>query len=152
MQPKCVRTSSKGKLTLNKKKKQPFAVFFRIGVLKNFAIFTEKHLCWSLFLINLLATLLKRDSNAGRYFPVNVAQFLRTAFFMEHLHARCFCESLIIFAEVWVRALSIIYDGAFCGNREKLPTIFIKNPISCVWQVPKYDSASKRFLQSICNI
>ena len=25
------------------------------GFLKNFANFTEKHLCWSLFLINLLA-------------------------------------------------------------------------------------------------
>ena len=37
--------------------------------LKNFAIFTGKHLCWSLFLIKLKlqafrpATLLKRDSN-----------------------------------------------------------------------------------------
>ena len=28
-------------------------MFFKIGVLKNFAIFTEKHLCWSLFLIML---------------------------------------------------------------------------------------------------
>ena len=43
-------------------------MFFEIGVLRNFAIFTEKHLCWSLFLIKLLAfqaTLLKRDSNTG---------------------------------------------------------------------------------------
>ena len=29
--------------------KQPLT-FFKIGVLKNFAIFTRKHLCWSLFL------------------------------------------------------------------------------------------------------
>ena len=28
-------------------------MFFKIGVLKNFAIFTEKHLCWSLSLIML---------------------------------------------------------------------------------------------------
>ena len=28
-------------------------VFFKIGVLKNFASFTGKHLCWSLFLITL---------------------------------------------------------------------------------------------------
>ena len=37
-------------------------------VLKNFAKFTGKHLCWSLFLINLQAkpaTLLKIDSNTG---------------------------------------------------------------------------------------
>ena len=39
----------------------------KIAVLKNFAIFTGKHLCWSLFLIKLqpwrTATLLKIDSN-----------------------------------------------------------------------------------------
>ena len=39
------------------------------GVLKNFANFTGKHLCWSLFLIMLQsfnpATFLKRDSNTG---------------------------------------------------------------------------------------
>ena len=28
-------------------------MLFEIDVLKNFAIFTEKHLCWSLFLIKL---------------------------------------------------------------------------------------------------
>ena len=33
-------------------------MFFKIGVLRNFTILTEKHLCWSLFL-------LKRDSNTG---------------------------------------------------------------------------------------
>ena len=31
--------------------KKPFAEFFKIGVLKNYTIFTGKHLCWSLFLI-----------------------------------------------------------------------------------------------------
>ena len=30
-------------------------MFFKIGVLKNFAMFTGKHLCWSLFLIKLQA-------------------------------------------------------------------------------------------------
>ena len=51
-----------------KKQKQPPEVFFRKGVLKKFAILTEKHLCWSLFLIKLQArpaTLLKRASNTG---------------------------------------------------------------------------------------
>ena len=42
-------------------------MFFKIGVLKNFAIFTGKHPCWSLFKITLQASkpanLLKRDSN-----------------------------------------------------------------------------------------
>ena len=44
-------------------------IFFKIGVFKNFANFTGKHLRWSLFLIKLKAfkpaTLLKRDSNTG---------------------------------------------------------------------------------------
>ena len=40
-------------------------MFFKIGVLKNFAIFTGKCRCWSLFLIKLIpATSLKRDFNA----------------------------------------------------------------------------------------
>ena len=30
-------------------------MFFKMGVLKSFANFTEKHLCWSLFLKNLQA-------------------------------------------------------------------------------------------------
>ena len=45
------------------------AAFFKIGVLRNFAIFTVKHLCWSLFLIKQppfrAATLLKGNSNTG---------------------------------------------------------------------------------------
>ena len=45
--------------------KQPLEVFYEKGVLKNFAIFTGKHLCWRL---------------QHRSFPVNIAKFLRTAF------------------------------------------------------------------------
>ena len=41
-------------------------MFLKIGVFKNFTIFTGKQLCWSLFLIKLLgfrpATSFKRDS------------------------------------------------------------------------------------------
>ena len=36
-------------------KKQPLEVFCKKVILNNFAIFTEKHLCWSLFLIKLRA-------------------------------------------------------------------------------------------------
>ena len=66
-------------LQLNKKEKgfsQVFRssrlqMFVKIGVLKNLANFTGKHLCWSLFLIKLQlfksATLLKRDSNTGDF-------------------------------------------------------------------------------------
>ena len=50
-------------------------MFFEIGILKHFAIFRGKHLCSSVFLIKL------QDCN----FPVNIAKFLKTAFFIKHL-------------------------------------------------------------------
>ena len=44
-------------------------MFFKIGVFKNFAIFTEKHLCRSLFSNKVVSfrpeNLLKRDSYIG---------------------------------------------------------------------------------------
>ena len=47
---------------------------FKIGVLKNFAIFTGKHLCWSLFLIKVQtfrpATLLKRGCNTDVFLGI----------------------------------------------------------------------------------
>ena len=50
-------------------------VFFKIGVLQNFATFTGKHLCWSLIFK-------KRPQH--RCFPVNNAKYLRIAVFMEY--------------------------------------------------------------------
>ena len=59
-------------------------MFYKKTVLKNLAIFTEKHLCWSLFLIKLRsATLFKRDSNTGFFLRI-----LRN--FEEHLQTSCF--------------------------------------------------------------
>ena len=60
--------------------KQPPEVFCKKGVLRNFAKFTGKHLCQSLFLIKLRpATLLKKKLRR-KCFPVNFAKFLRTSF------------------------------------------------------------------------
>ena len=51
--------------------KQPPEVFCKKGVRKNFANFSGKNLCWSLFLITLQvfrpATLLKRYSNTDAF-------------------------------------------------------------------------------------
>ena len=50
-------------------KSSPSQMFFKIGVLQNFLIVAEKHLCCSYFLIMLQAwrsaILLKGDSNKG---------------------------------------------------------------------------------------
>ena len=65
-------------------------VFCKKGVLRNFAKFTGKHLCQSLFFNKVAglrpATLLKKRL-WHRCFPVNFAKFLRTPFLTEHLLA-----------------------------------------------------------------
>ena len=50
-------------------------MFFEIGAVKNFAILSGKHLCW----IGKLQAC---------KFPMNIAKFLRTAFFIKHLQWR----------------------------------------------------------------
>ena len=55
-------------------------MFFEIDVLKNFAIFTWKHLCWRLLGLQLI-----KRSFQHRCFPVKFAKFLRALFFTEHL-------------------------------------------------------------------
>ena len=42
--------------------------------------------CWSIFLINFIKKRLQR-----RYFPVNIAKFLTTVFFIKH-RGGCFCS------------------------------------------------------------
>ena len=55
-------------------------MFFKIGVLKNYVIFTGKHLCWSLKVCNFTKQRLQHWC-----FPVNIAKFLRKPFFIELL-------------------------------------------------------------------
>ena len=52
-------------------------VFYETGALKKIANFTGKYLCWSLFLIKLLAF---RPETTTQFFPVKFAYILRTAF------------------------------------------------------------------------
>ena len=61
--------------------KQPPDVFYKKVVLKNFAIFTGKHLCWSFFWIELQTWRSLNFINKRLYhkcFPVNIAKILRT--------------------------------------------------------------------------
>ena len=60
----------------------------KTGVFKNFAIFTGKKLCWSLFFIKFQdwrLTFLFKKRLQRRCFSVDIASFLRTAFFFEDL-------------------------------------------------------------------
>ena len=63
-------------------------MFFEIGVLKGFAIFTGKYLCWSLFLIvaGLKACDFLKKKLQYRCFPENIAKKnFKNSFFIEHL-------------------------------------------------------------------
>ena len=63
-------------------------MFFKLGVLKHFPIFTGKHTCWSLYLIKLQAlrpaTYIKNRLQ-HRCFSVNIAKLLRVIFSIEQL-------------------------------------------------------------------
>ena len=62
-------------------------MFFKIGVLKYFESFTEKYMCWSLFLINLHgcrpAVLLKETPT--QLFSYEICEIFKNTFSTEHL-------------------------------------------------------------------
>ena len=62
-------------------------LFFKIGYPKIFAIFTGKHLCWSLFLMKQptfrAAPVLKEDSSTGVFLRI-LQKLFKTAFDIEH--------------------------------------------------------------------
>ena len=86
-------------------------VFYKNSVLRNFAKFTGKHLGQGLF-FNKVAGLRPKACNFikkrlwHRYFHVNFAKFLRTAFLIEHLW--------------WMLLFSII---SFCLSKVKVSPI-----------------------------
>ena len=79
----CVEVSLYIRLQASSLQKQPRRGSVGRGVLRNFVKFTGKHLCQSLFFNKVAglraATLLKKRL-WHRYFPVNLAKFLRTPF------------------------------------------------------------------------
>ena len=62
-----------------KRQKQPLKLFCKKGVLRNFANFTGKHLCWSFFFIDLqeVCSFIKKRLR-HRCFPEEFTKFLRT--------------------------------------------------------------------------
>ena len=60
--------------------KQPIAVFFKIDVLKNLAILTGKHLCWSLFNKNAGLQLYYKQTPT-QLFSCEFSEFFEDRFF-----------------------------------------------------------------------
>ena len=70
------------------------------GVQKNFAKFTWKYLCQSLFFNKVTglkpATLLKKRRLWHKFFPFEFCEIFKKKFFTEHLHTTAFVHSLSI--------------------------------------------------------
>ena len=92
--------------TMNNKK-QPPEVFYKKASLKNFSIFTGKHLCLRFFLIKLQvfssATLLKRDFNTVLFLWI-LRNFWKRLFWRKSVN-RCY----------WIMSSQIFYP--FISNR-----------------------------------
>ena len=73
-------------------------MFFRMGVLTNFVIFTGTHLCWSFFLIKFIKKKLQH-----RCFPVKFVKFWRTIFKRTPL--------VVASVNLWMNLQIIAFDG-----------------------------------------
>ena len=83
-------------------------VFCKKGIFKNFAKFTGKHLCQSIFL-KKVATLFKKRL-WYKCFPMNFAKVLRTPIFIRTpLVAGCFCLFLILYNYCLVKVISFSF-------------------------------------------
>ena len=103
-------------------------VVFKIDVLKNFTIFTEKQLCQSLFLIKLQAwrptNLSKRDSYTGVFLWI-LQNFKNSIFNRTPLMAAT--GFITKFPELWRKSfLSIAFLRNFLEIISVLATVFLK--------------------------
>ena len=93
-------------------------MLLQIGILKNFAIFTGKRLCWSIFLIKFIKKRLQHGC-----LSLNVTKVLRAAKVLEHLRW--------LFLEVEEENMNVI-KSVHCTRK----TSFFVQRIHCVKNVP----------------
>ena len=83
---KILAAAKKSLVFIKNRCRSRWQMFFKKAALKNFVIFTGKHLCWNLFLTKL---------QVFRCFPVNIATFLRAAFWW-NTSSGCFCRCSVL--------------------------------------------------------
>ena len=66
-------------------KEQPPELFYKKAALENFAKFTEKHLCQSLFFNKLQARGKKEKKTLAQVFSCEFCEIFKNTFFTEHL-------------------------------------------------------------------
>ena len=97
-------------------------MFFKISVLKNFANFSGKHLCWNIFLIKLLAlrpaTLFKTGSKTCVF-------FVTFAKFDEHILYMTPIFHWLLLNEAIVKRIMKEHSRADSGNKINIQIILI---------------------------
>ena len=87
-------------------------MFCKKGILKIFAKFAGKHLCWSLLFNKFTrlqsATILRKMIQHGD-FPVNSAKFLRTPFFIEHFQWLLLYAAVLSLLSLWRLFLTLLF-------------------------------------------
>ena len=104
---------------------KPPEVFYKKGVLKNFAKFTGKHLCQSLF-FNKVASLRPTTSLKKRLWhwclPVNITKCLRTPI-LKNIYERLLAFlKTSLFANIWIWH----FQGIFSKHDHKLISLKTK--------------------------
>ena len=94
-------------------------MLLQIGILKNFAIFTGKRLCWSIFLIKFIKNRLQHGC-----LSLNVTKVLRAAKVLEHLRW--------LFLEAEEENMNVI-KSVHCTRK----TSFLCNEYTA-WKMSKY--------------
>ena len=82
-------------------------VFCEKRILKNFAKFTGKHLCHSLFFNKIACSFIKKRL-WYRCFPVNFVKFLKTPFFHKTAPGDCFWK-------MFYKKSALDFSGKFTG-------------------------------------
>ena len=119
---------------------QPPEVFCKKAVLKNFAIFTWKQLCWSLFLIKLQACSFIKKRLQHRCFPKFFNKFSKL---FTHFTSQCYLlqKTKVSSKSIWF--VFLIYFVVLCKNvniylciREEVFEKFQKNCQESIFQIP----------------
>ena len=128
-------------------------MFCKKGILRNFTKFTWKLLCQSVSFQRLKSATLLKKRLWHRYFPVNLAKLLRTAFF-QNTSSGCFCNEICL----WVRwNHSIKTKMVFFLTRvflitNSLKVVYLLSKMRLLITVSLFSQVSERSWSFKCNI